>query len=271
MTPANGRVAAQWLRGKVEAEQFTDGEECRVKVPVCDLREEPHAVRRERQLLFGDAFTVLEDRDGFAFGQSGKDGYCGYVRSADLQDAQPATHIVGARSTHAYPEPNIKLPEVMALSFGSKLAVEDEDGRFVRTREGHYLPRVHVRALDRHFDDPVAVAEMFLGTPYLWAGNTCAGIDCSGLVQAALLACGIACPGDSDLQEQALGQPLSDTASTRRGDMFFWKGHVAMAVDDDRLIHANGHTMSVAYEPIKAAIARIAAAGEGQVTSRRRI
>ncbi len=271
LTPTNGRVAAQQLHGKVEAERFTDGEARQVSVPVCDLRKEPHTMRRERQLLFGDTFTVLEDRDGFAFGQSGRDGYCGYVRSADLQAAQTATHIVGARGTHAYSAPNIKIPEIMALSFGSKLSVEDEDGRFVRTHEGHYLPWVHVRALDRPFSDPVAVAEVFLGTPYLWGGNSGAGIDCSGLVQAALLACGIGCPGDSDLQEQALGQPLSDVASTRRGDLFFWKGHVAMAVDDERLIHANGHTMSVAYEPIKATIARIEAAGEGPVTSRRRI
>ena len=80
--------------------------------------------------------------------------------------------------------------------------------------------------------DPVAVAELFLGTPYLWGGNSRAGIDCSGLVQAALLACGIACPGDSDLQAAIRRHArLSRSSRSARGDLIFWKGHVAMVAD----------------------------------------
>ena len=57
------------------------------------------------------------------------------------------------------------------------------------------------------------------------------GLDCSGLVQVALNACGIACPRDSDMQERALGTPV-DIAQARRGDLVFWKGHVAIVRDE---------------------------------------
>ena len=114
------------------------------------------------------------------------------------------------------------------------------------------------------------MAESLLHSPYLWGGNSRAGLDCSGLVQLAFAAAGIALPGDSDLQ-QATGQDIPADAALRRGDLIFWKGHVAIIVDDHRLIHANGHSMSVAYEDTKACIARIMAQAGGPVTHRRRV
>ena len=130
-------------------------------------------------------------------------------------------------------------------------------------RRGICAPLTQIEA------DPVAVACRFLGTPYVWGGNTGWGIDCSGLVQAALLACGIACPGDSDLQQAAFAEPGRD-GRLEPGELVFWSGHVAMAMDADRLIHANAHDMAVAIEPALAAVARIEAAGDGPVTGRGR-
>jgi cell wall-associated NlpC family hydrolase len=144
-----------------------------------------------------------------------------------------------------------------------------QSGIFAQTDDG-YVPMSHLRPLGAWADDPVLIAVSFLGCPYLWGGNSHAGIDCSGLIQAAYWACGIGLMGDSDLQ-QTQGAALPNTAALRRGDLLFWRGHVAMVVDDLRLIHANGHAMCVAYENINDCIARIAAAGGGDVTHRRRI
>ena len=122
--------------------------------------------------------------------------------------------------------------------------------------------------------DFVAVAERFLGTPYLWGGKTSLGIDCSGLLQLALNACGVACPRDTDMQEQALGSALARPHAPeqlRRGDLVFWKGHVAIVRDDATVVHANASRhMAVALEPIAEALPRIRAIA-GDITSVRRL
>ncbi len=270
LTPANGRVAAAHLQGRVRAERFVEGAWRSVRSARAALWREADGLHRDRELLFGDSFLVLEDRDGRAFGQAGRDGYVGYLDSAALGAAVTPTHAVSARSTHLYPAPDLKAPPRLALSFGSLLRVSGQSGRFLETGGG-FVPEQHLRPLSAPLSDPAGVAELFLGVPYGWGGNSIWGIDCYGLVQAALLACGQDCPGDSDLQETALGGEVARDAPVRRGDLFFWKGHVAMAQDGDRLIHANAHHMAVAIEPIGVAIARIAAQGDGPVTSRRRL
>lgn len=269
-TPANGRVAHVSLKGKVAAERFTSGDPARVAVPLADLLAGPDGPR-DRQVLMGETVLVLERHQGLAFVRADKDGYCGYLPEAVLGAARAATHRVSAPATHLYPAADMKVREVAALSLGARLTVVAEHPKFLETAEGLFVPRPHLCPLGQWADDPAGVAESLIGTPYLWGGNSRAGIDCSGLVQAALTACGMTCPGDSDLQEPVLGTPLAADAPRRRGDLLFWKGHVAMAVSATRLIHANAHRMAVSYEETDAALARIAAQGEGPVTSVRRL
>lgn len=270
LTPANGRVAHVSLQGAVAAERFVTGTPARIAVPLADLLAAPDGAR-DRQVLMGETVLVLDRHLGFAFVQAEKDGYCGYLPEAVLGADRAATHRVTAPATHLYRAPDIKAPEVALLSLGARLSITADHPRFLETAEGLFVPRQHLGPIGERAQDPVAVAESLLGTPYLWGGNSRSGIDCSGLVQAALLACGIACPGDSDLQERALGTALDEGAGVRRGDLLFWKGHVAMAVGPDRLIHANGFQMAVGLEGLDSCIARIAAQGEGPVTSRRRL
>ena len=269
LTPANGRVAHVSLEGKVAAERFVSGTPARIAVPLADLLAGPDGPR-DRQLLLGEAVLVLDRHDGFAFVRAERDGYCGYLPEAVLGAARDASHWVATPATHLYRAPDLKAAEVALLSLGSRLTVVAEHPRFFETAEGLFVPRPHLRALGDRAADPAAVAESLLGTPYLWGGNSRSGIDCSGLVQAALLACGIACPGDSDMQQGAVGTALDPGAGVRRGDLFFWTGHVAMAVGPDRLIHANGFHMAVGLEGLDSCLARIAAQGEGPVTARRR-
>jgi cell wall-associated NlpC family hydrolase len=260
LTPFSGRVALESLRGAVAAE-FTAGTPARLIRPVADLCPEPGAPR-DRQLLFGAELIVVELRGDHAFVQARADGYCGWVAAAALGAPAAASHVVSAPATHVYREASIKRGEVMRLSLGARVSVIGAEGIFAITPEGH-IPAGHLRPLAQPEADPVTVAERLLGTPYLWGGNSRDGIDCSGLVQLAHALCGRSCAADSDLQRAEFGDFLPEGTAPQRGDLFFWKGHVAMACDAERMIHANGHTMSVAYEPIAAALARIAAAGEG--------
>ena len=265
--PFSGRVALTALRGHLQAEAFTEGHSAAIAVPVADLLAAPHGAR-DRQVLLGDVVMVIETRDSFSFVQAAKDGYCGWVASPALGPVQIPTHWVAARSSHLYTAPKVQAPEVSALPMGAQVRVLSTNGSFAKTAFG-YVPLPHLRALTDRPRDPVQVAEGLIGVPYLWGGNSASGLDCSGLVQGAYLACGLPCPADSDLQ-QALGAPLDANAALQRGDLLFWKGHVAMIVDAARLIHANGHTMSVAYEETSVCIARISAQGGGSVTARRR-
>lgn len=265
--PATERVAHVSLRGRIKGVAFTDGVAFQVGIPMVDLQRTPDGPR-ERQLPRGTGFTMVEDVGGWVFGFVDRDGYCGWVRGGSLSEPRPASHWVASVGTHIYAAPKAQaFCDVMPM--GARLQVQGLVNGFAEV-EGGFVPASHLRQMGEWLSDPVSVAEGFVGTPYLWGGNSRAGIDCSGLVQLALHACGLSCPADSDLQ-QSLGTELPDEADLRRGDLLFWKGHVAMVVDDNTLIHANGHSMSVAYEDIGACIHRIETQNGGPVTTRRRL
>ena len=270
LTPANDRVADQALRDRIAAPRYVAGIRQRVTAPLTDLLAAPGGAR-DRQLLMGNGFRVLEERDGYAFGQAARDGYVGYVPQDALGPDTPATHVVTAPATHLYTAPDIKAPEHAALSFGARLTVTEFSGAFARTDAGLFVPRTHLADASHRFTDPVAVAELFLGTPYLWGGNSRAGLDCSALIQIACLACDIDCPGDSDLQCAQLGQPLPAEAAKQRGDVIFWDGHVGWMSDGATLLHANAQHMAVTYEPLQDALDRIRMQGGGTPIAYRRI
>jgi cell wall-associated NlpC family hydrolase len=166
------------------------------------------------------------------------------------------------------PGPDIKLPPLDALPLGARIAVTRMQPPFV-VGCGGFVPARHVAPVGTTEHDFVAVAERFVGVPYLWGGKTSLGIDCSGLVQVALDACGISCPRDSDVQERTLGVPV-DPKDLRRGDLIFWQGHVAIARGGGSLLHASAFHMQVAIEPEAEALERIRKSGS-DVTSVRRL
>lgn len=266
-TPFSGRIAHASLAGRIDA-PLTEGEPARVTAPIADLLARIDGPR-DRQVIFGDPLTVIDRDRGHAYVMAGKDGYCGWLAETALGPVKSPTHWVGTPATHLYSGPKVQSHEHFPLYLGAKVTVTGEQGKFAETPEG-FIPASHLAPMGHHAPDPVTIAESLLHAPYLWGGNSVAGIDCSGLVQAALLAAGHACPGDSD-QQQALGTDIPEGAPLQRGDLIFWKGHVALLTAPDRVIHANGHTMSVAYEGLAEAITRIRTQGEGPPTARRRL
>jgi len=270
--PFRPEIAAKHLEGQVEAARFVEGVRYQVIEPIVPMRRTPsHEARLDTQALLGETVTIYETTDeGWAWGQLDTDGYVGWLAANALGVASEApTHKVVVPRTLAFAAADIKLPPLAVLPMGALLTVVQQDERFAVTSTGWHVPLAHVVPLKARAPDFVAVAEQFLHTPYLWGGKTALGLDCSGLVQVSLQAAGVPCPRDSDMQELALGK-LSTLGELSRGDLIFWKGHVAIARDTDTLIHANAYHLMVAVEPAVDAIARIKAA-DSPITTVKRI
>jgi hypothetical protein len=276
ITPARPDLAAKHLEGKVAAARFVDGRLHEVAAPLAPLRHEPRLdAMLDTEALKGERVMVYDaNEEGWSWGQLESDGYVGWLPTDALRPAgEPPTHTVSALRTFVFPGPSIKLTPVETLSLGCKLRVARVHAEFAVTADNGFMPLRHLGGANERERDFVAVAERFVGTPYLWGGKSSLGLDCSALVQLALTAAGVACLRDSDMQEQTLGAPIDiagDLSKLRRGDLLFWKGHVAIVRDNATLIHANAYHMAVAIEPTAEAVARIRAAGS-DVTSVRRL
>jgi cell wall-associated NlpC family hydrolase len=275
LTPARPDLAAKYLEGRIKAARFVAGEEFEIADALAPLRAEPSSdAALWTQALKGERVTIYDrGHEGWAWGQLNSDGYVGWLPDRALAKPTSApTHKITAIRTFAFPGPSIKLPPADTLVMGSLITVLREDGTFAVTREGWYLPRPHVGDIDRHTEDFVAVAEQFVGTPYLWGGKSSLGVDCSGLVQLSLNAAGTGCPRDSDMQQDGLGRELepAEYRKLQRGDLIFWNGHVAIVRDADSIVHANAHHMATVVENTSTAIARIKAAGS-EITAIKRM
>lgn len=254
------------LKGEVSADRFVTGTPARIVLPVADMLRDPRPDSGlNSQLLRGDDVTVFEEAEGFAWVQAARDGYVGYVSGNALGPrAEEPTHVVSAPRSFLYPGPDLRFPRLGELSLGSSVTVKDfaetRGTRYALLSTGEAMVAGHVRPIGEAAGDYVAVAEQLLMTPYLWGGSTAFGIDCSGLVQLAMRMAGRDVLRDSDMQAATLGEPLEPGdgySGLRRGDLVFWKGHVAIMLDERTMIHANGHTMLVSREGLTDAIDRI--------------
>ncbi len=266
ITLARPDLAAADLQGLVRAAAYAPTRVHRCIVPAAALRRAPDpAAEQLDQLLFGEAFDVLEVKDGWAWGQARRDGYVGSVKAQDLAEGERLpTHRVSALRAYGFSGPDIKSAPVGLFSLNALVRIEAEEGRFARAEGGGWFASNQLSPIGLFETDPAAVAERYLGAPYQWGGRESLGLDCSGLIQQALYACGLSCPRDSD-QQAELGEPV-EQGSLKRGDLVFWRGHVGMMLDAQRMIHANAFHMRVVTEPLADALERI-----GPATAFRRL
>jgi Bacterial dipeptidyl-peptidase Sh3 domain/NlpC/P60 family len=273
LTPARSDLAASYLKGQVEADFFKDGSPMEVRECIVDLRREPRPDSSvDTQVLFGERVQVYDEEEGWVWVQLHNDQYVGWIAANTLwSKLSDPTHRVCTPRTFIYPGPSIKLPPLQALPLGAEIEIVEERGDFLMTTNACFIYGAHLAPREKNYPDFVAIAEKFLNTPYLWGGKSWMGIDCSGLVQVALLMCGYKAPRDSDMQEKQLGKPIDNNSALQRGDLIFWKGHVGIMRDEETLLHANGSHMLVSSEPLSVVKDRNLQAGAGDITSYRRL
>lgn len=265
-------LAEASLRGRIDAARFVEGHDMQVGRAVASLRRQPDdAAMQLTEALPGEACRVFDEAGGWAWVKLLRDGYVGHVRASLLERPGPAaTHEVIAPSTLVYPKADLKTQIASIIPMLSRVVVTGVEKDYSALAGGGFIFSKHLAPPGSVTGDFVSIAERFLFTPYYWGGKTVHGLDCSGLVQVALLAVGHECPRDSDMQEQALGTRLPEGEALRRGDLVFWDGHVGIMADATTLLHANGHDMMVVMEPLSAAVARSEAKGK-PVTSIKRL
>jgi cell wall-associated NlpC family hydrolase len=264
-------LAASALKDRVQAPRYVEGEQRQVVQAALPLRKEPRFdALLESEALLGELVTVFDESEGWAWVQLARDNHVGYIPSDGLSRiiVEP-THKIAALRTYVFPAPDPKSPPAALLSLNAEIASERSEGKFLVV-DGAYVYAAHALAVGEYAADPVEVAQGFLGAPYLWGGRTSVGLDCSGLVQLACEAAGLACPRDADMQFAELGSPLDlSREKLARGDLVFWDGHVGMMTSPDRLLHANAYHMSVVEEPFAEAKKRILSSGLEIIGARR--
>ncbi|MEM9268286.1 MAG: NlpC/P60 family protein, partial [Pseudomonadota bacterium] len=217
LNPYRADLAAEHLRGQVDAPRFAAPRVLQVSAPVLDLCSTPkRTTGLASQLIAGERFAVYEisDDTGLAWGQCETDGYVGYVSAAGLDELGP--------------EPNMKTRPLEGLPKEAAVSVLAEENCFAQIPGQAWVPAQHLARRNAPGGDPVDHALSYLGTPYLWGGRSAYGLDCSALVQLSHWPAGVSLWRDSD-QQAGQGKEL-DRAELSRGDLVFWSGHVGMMV-----------------------------------------
>jgi cell wall-associated NlpC family hydrolase len=255
-------IADVALAGRIAVQHYVEAVATSAAVSISNVYSAPDAHSEAvTQLLYGEGFMVFERRDGWCWGSSARDSYVGYVKDAQLSfTAAPVpTHRLRVAAAHSFEAASIKSSVVRPLYRGSLLAVSSYDGDFAQLSDGSFVRAQTLTGVDQFDKDWVLLAGDMLETPYLWGGRSRAGIDCSGLVQISLQACGIGCPRDCDMQH-VLGDTIPKDVwadGLERGDLVYFPGHVGIMVDHMLMIHANAYHMKTVIEPLGDVVKRL--------------
>ena len=205
------------------------------------------------QILFGEEFFVKKTNNQFYKGCSTFDKYSGFVLKKNFKkiSAEKKYRII-IKKASLFSGPNLLKKTKKELLFNSQVCIQEERNNFIKIGK-FWLKKNSIKKINNSSNNFLEKIKYFSKTRYLWGGNSIKGIDCSGLVQELLKSINKKCPRDSKDQLPFFKKNAS-LSRIKKGDLLFWKGHVAIALNKQSLVHAYGPKKRVIVMPIKKTI-----------------
>ena len=189
------------------------------------------------QMIYGDSFTIIKRNNKWLKIKIKEDNYVGFIKNRNYKNYLKPTHKISKLNAKIYKLPN-KRKKINVFTFGSKIRVVDKQFKFLKFDKG-WISQSETKPLSYKESNPFKQINIFRNIKYKWGGKSFKGIDCSALVQVCLNFNNKFCPRDAGQQVNFFKKNIN-LKNIKRNDIVYWKGHVAIALSSNKLIHAYG-------------------------------
>ena len=207
------------------------------------------------QLLYGDTFKNLKKEKSWFKIKNERDNYEGYIKKNKFLPDQKNTHKIFKLSSTLYRKPNKKYKTKIKISFGSRIKILQKKGNFCKF-DNFWINIKDLKKINNIDKNTFKNISKFLKVKYVWGGKHYSGVDCSGLIQLFLNYNEKFCPRDANQQIKYFKKKVK-LKNIKKNDLIFWKGHVAVVISKQKLIHAYGPLKRVVIMSIKKTINKI--------------
>ncbi len=214
------------------------------------------------QIIYGEKFKILSKNNEWLKIKVSFDNYIGYIKNTKYIDKINPNYKVKNLRAKIFKKPNVGTKDW--LTFGSKLTAIDENNSYIKIQKNKWIKKKDIKKIDHKEKNFVHIFKKFLKVKYVWGGKTYNGIDCSALLQIFYHYNNLFYPRDTKDQIKYSKGKLKK-AKYKKGDIIFWKGHVAMCLNSRELIHAYGPEKKVLIMPINQTINRIRATAKLEI------
>ena len=221
------------------------------------------------QLLYGDTFKKIRQLGSWIKIKIDNDNYEGFIKKNNFKSKQRYTHKIFILSSNLYSKPNDKYKIDKKISFGSKIKVLKKKGNFYKF-DSFWIKKKDLKKINHKSKNIFDNIKKFVNIKYKWGGKHYSGVDCSGIVQLCLNYNHKFCPRNAKDQIKYFKKKVS-LKNIKKNDLIFWKGHVAVVISKNKLIHAYGPFKKVVVMSIKETIDRIYKTANLKVIGLRRI
>ena len=206
------------------------------------------------QMIHGESFSILKKTKKWLKVKILEDGYKGYIQNKKYINYLKPSHKIKSLKAEVYKFPN-KSNKINEVPFGSKIKVLEKKLKFLKFSKG-WISKNDVKPLSHKEKDPFRRISIFKNIKYKWGGKSFKGIDCSGLIQICLNFNNKFCPRDAKDQLKFFKKNVT-LKNIKKNDIIYWKGHVAVALNNKKLIHAYGPMKKTVIMEIDKTIKRI--------------